>query len=62
MHFPSAGNEMGRYDDLEFPPRHKTPIPWHIRAALVSEKRNYPDTPSAWFSLKERLRTIANQP
>lgn len=53
---------MRCYGDLEFPAILNMPLPWCIREALVSGKRNYPDMLSAWFSFKERLRTTANQP
>lgn len=62
MHSLGGGNEMRCYGDLEFPARPNMPLPWCIRVALVSGKRDDPDTLSAWFSFKERLRTTANQP
>lgn len=62
MHPLSRGNEMRCYGDLEFPARPTMPLPWCIRVALVSGKRNDPHMLSAWFSFKERLQTTANQP
>lgn len=62
MHSLGRGNEMRCYSDLEFPARPNMPLPWCIRVALGSGKRNDPDMLSAWFSFKEHPQTTTNQP